>query len=295
MSPAQYKARYEQLQVPLDDGSVTEVCVNQYRIKGLAGHDVDEARWKTFYNALNKHHVDMELRVDPGARSYRVLHRNRDSSFGVTQQTVTGPEKVGEGFLKRIAGMARYCFLGKGAPEHCQIVLQLVEHWNLAPEGLQKYADKALGLDCNGFVGNYLWHGTREQSWDSLGLAKGEEGPDVSIDGYFDRRKAIRKWEDLNPVRPHILGLVGPGGNIIPGGSLATAGHIAITQPGALRPGTAGQRPAVWVVECTAGHDPGLVESWYSFLSVNRAGVFTLKRESMKAGSQVLNFKIAPV
>jgi len=295
VSPAAYKERYEQLQVPLADGSVKEVRVNRYRLKGMPGHDVDEVRWQAFYAKLAKNRVDMQLRVDAGARSYRVLHRNRDSSFSVHDQTVTGPERVDDGFLKKIAGMARYCFVGKGAPEHCQIVLQLVDHWKLAPEGLQTYADKALGLDCNGFVGNYLWHAHWRQEWTDLGLNRGEEGPDVTIDGYFDRRKAISRWEDLNPVRSYILGMVDAAGTIIPGGSLANAGHIAITQPGGMRPGTAGQRPAVWVVESTAGHDPGLVASWYSFLTVNRRGVFTLKREAMTAGNQILNFKIAPV
>jgi hypothetical protein len=255
---------------------------------------VNEAARKAFFDSLSKHHVDMELRVEPGARSFRILHRNRDSTFAVTQQTVMGPEKVGSDFLKQISVMARYAFVGKGAPEHCQLVLQLVDHWKLAPDGLQSYADNVLGLDCNGFVGNYLWHANRQQSWSSLGLGKHQEGPDVSIDGYFDRRKAIRRWEDLNPARSYIMGLV-KAGKVVPGGSALNAGHIAITEPGRFRLATADQRPAVWAVESTAAHDPGLWESWYSFLSVDPSGVFTMKREEMIAGHQIVTFRIAPV
>ncbi|MCC6368854.1 MAG: hypothetical protein IT165_35480 [Bryobacterales bacterium] len=295
MSPAAYKARYEHLQVPLANGGTVEMRVNQYRLRGLPGHDVDEAALKAFLEALRKHHVDMELRVDPGARGFRILHRNRDSSFRVTEQTVTGPEKVKADFLEKLSVMARYVFVGKGAPEHCQIVLQLVDHWKLAPDGLQIYADNALGLDCNGFVGNYLWHASHQQDWGSLGISRHQEGPDVSIDGYFDRRRAIRKWEDLNPAHSYIMGKVDDAGHVIPGGSVRNAGHIVITEPGRIRQGSGAQPPAVWAVESTAAHNPGLWESWYSFLGVDRAGDFTIRREDMIAGHQVMKFRIAPV
>jgi hypothetical protein len=296
MSPAAYKARYVHLTVPLANGATTEVRVNQYRRRGQPGQDVDEAASKAFFDSLSKYHVDMQLRVDPGARTFRVVHRNQDSSFKVTEQTQSGPEKVGDDFSKQISGMARYVFVGKGAPEHCQILLQLVDHWKLAPDGLQIYADKALGLDCNGFVGNYLWHANRQQSWTSLGLGHHEEGPDMSIDGYFDRRKPIRRWEELNPARSYLLGLVDGAGHIIPGGSGgADPGHIAITEPGRFRPATPSQPPAVWAVESTAAHDPGLWESWYSLLSVDHSGIFTFKREEMKPGHQIKMFRIAPV
>jgi len=53
--------------------------------------------------------------------------------------------------------LARLVFVGKGSPEACQAVLQLANHWGLAPD-VQTYTNSALGLECNGFVGNYLWH-----------------------------------------------------------------------------------------------------------------------------------------
>jgi hypothetical protein len=285
MTPTGYKARYEDLQVPLASGKTVSIRVNQYKRRGQKGHDVDEAAEQAFFDALAKHHVDMTLRVDPGTLS-----------VSATQQT--GPKKVDSSFLQKVSTMARYVFVGKGAPEHCQIVLQLVDHWKLAPSGLQDYADKALGLDCNGFVGNYLWHGrdNSKQAWDSLGLGKHDEGPDVSIDGYFDRRRAIRKWEELSSARSYIMGLVDSAGRIIPGGSTGSEpGHIAITEPGRFRPATGSQSPAVWSVEATAAHEPGLWESWYSLIKVDRSGIFTMNREDMISGHQERSFRIAPV
>jgi len=121
-----------------------------------------------------------------------------------------------------------------------------------------------------------------------------DEGPNVSIDGYFDRRRAIRRWEDLNPAISYIMGLVDTQGRVIPGGHVANAGHIAVTEPGRFRPGTLGQPPAVWAVESTAAHEPGLWESWYGFISVDQSGIFTMNREEMMAGHQIRRFRIAP-
>jgi hypothetical protein len=280
MTPSAYKARYESLQVSLADGT-QEVKVNQYRLRGLTGHDVDEAASSAFANALKKNKIDIDLRVYTGAD--------------------TGAEKVDSSFLSKIGTMARYVFVGKGAPEHCQIVLQLVDHWKLAPagkHGLQQYADKALGLDCNGFVGNYLWHIGRGESWSSLGVGNLDQGPDLHIDDYFSSRKAIKRWEDLIPTRSYIMGKVDPSTGLVikGGGSVASAGHIVITEPGhPLRGSTPGQAPAVWVVECTAAHDPGLWESYYGFEGVSRSGIFKLNREQMISGHQHFQFKIAAV
>jgi hypothetical protein len=265
---------------------------------------VDEAAKKAFKSSLDKYHGDMHLRVDPGARSVRILHRYRDSSFNVTEQMVTeqmpaSPEDVASDFLKQIDLMARYVFVGKGAPEHCQLVLELVDHWKLAPSGpsgLQSYADKALGLDCNGFVGNYLWHVNGRHDWSSLGIRNQDEGPDFTIDAYFHRRKSIHRWKDLNPARSYIMGLVDEKtGLIIPGGPKSPPGHIAITEPGRFRPRTASQPPAVWAVESTVAHKPGLWESWYSVISEDGSGIFTMKREAMVAHHQIKKFRIAPV
>ena len=48
-------------------------------------------------------------------------------------------------------------FYGKGSPEDCQLAAQLaVLVKRTSKEQLPRYCDKNMGLDCNGFVGNYV-------------------------------------------------------------------------------------------------------------------------------------------
>ena len=68
-------------------------------------------------------------------------------------------------------------FIGKGSPEECQLVLQLAVALKLVrPQSLQTWADLNLGLDCNGFVGNYLVHDLLAKPWRNTASAK-EVGP----------------------------------------------------------------------------------------------------------------------
>jgi hypothetical protein len=193
--------------------------------------------------------------------------------------------------------LARYVFSGKGSPEACQIVLQLASQWGLASDGIQKYADQALGLDCNGFVGNYLWHEKQGKPWTDLGVKNQDLGPDAMISEFFKGR-AVTKWEDIRPSQMYVFGLVDDTGQVMAGGPGAIPGHLVITEPRPLRPPVIvkGQKQpaAVRVVESTAAHTPGLWESWYSFVAVDKNGIFTLNREEMQRSKQ-LNFKIAPV
>jgi hypothetical protein len=291
MTPSQYKARYENLKVPLNNGSTAAVRINQYRLRS---RNYDAAAANAFFAQLKKNGLDMELRVDTGAETFRVAHRTADGGVSVNEMTRTGPVKVESEVYSRVKTIARYVFAGKGAPEHCQIVLQLVDHWNLAPDGLQKYADKSLGLDCNGFVGNYLWHVKRAHHWSELGVGNLDVGPDAFITAYFHGKKLLSRWEDLNASRSYIMGLVDSSGNIVPGGPGSREGHIVITEPNRLRPPTMKAPPAVWAVESTGAHIPGLWESWYSCRRVDHAKrIFTIYREEMMSGHQVYPFKIA--
>jgi len=290
MKPSEYKDRYENLEVLLGDGSTSKVTVNQYR---LAGVNVDEKAKDAFIEKL-RNGIDMELRVS--TETVKVHSRGRGDEW---ERLVLLP------------------FLGKGSPEHCQIVLQLAGHWGLAgrPANLQKYADSYLGLDCNGFVGNFLWHEMRGNPWRSLGVGKHEVGPSTSIDGFFDGKTPVEKWDDLDPGRSYIMGRVNSKtGVIIPGGSGKQAGHIVITDAG-----TVDRRPGgkdgltkdkdgkdsfplrCRAIESTGGHKPeGLWESWYSCQSVDekktrRKHAFEIYREDMIAGHQYYSFQIAAV
>ena len=223
----------------------------------LRSSNYNQAAAQAFLNRLDRSGVDMELRVDSGPEVFRIADRRPDGSVAVHEMTRTGPGRVDAAVLRNVRLIARYVFAGKGSPEHCQIVLQLADHWGLAPSGLQSYADNALGLDCNGFVGNYLWHIKRGRPWSDLEL-DANEGPDSVISQYFVGKTRIGHWQDMKPGRSYIFGKVNDTGAIIEGGgSAANAGHIAITEPSRFRGSTFLSPPAVYVVEFDGRAQPG--------------------------------------
>ncbi len=295
MTPAKYKAKYESINVPLAGGNMAPVSVNRYRLRSNPKY-YNAAAVEAFMAKIRARAFHLPLRVDVGPVTYRILRTARDSTFSVSETTTTAPQPVEPEFLSKLGTMARYVFAGKGAPEHCQIVLQLADYWGLAPDGLQRYADEALGLDCNGFVGNYLWHVRKGIDWQALGLGNQDLGPDAWISSYFRGRKYVSTWAEIDPSRSYLLGLVDAAGNIIHGGPKSKPGHIAITEPHRSRQGSSNIPPAIWAVESTAARDPGLSESWYSPISENpKTKVFMIHREQASAGSDKLPFKIAEV
>lgn len=133
-------------------------------------------------------------------------------------------------------------FWGKGSPEDCQIVLQLAVKLGLVQDGaLQDWANRNIGLDCNGFVGNYLFHEVMGRDWSTAANDEKEPGPKATIDVIFDwvlRRggKAITDISAIDPSVSHVVVRVDDYGKIIPGGPAGLAagyvGHIAVTEPG---------------------------------------------------------------
>ena len=263
MPPSQYKKRYESLVVAVEKGGAQTIKLNRYRARYGGGYN--EKAVKAFLDQFDKSGVDMTLQVDSGS----------------------GSAPVDGADLKNFRTIARYVFAGKGSPEHCQMVLQLVDHWKLAPSGLQAYADEALGLDCNGFVGNYLWHDKRNKPWTDQGL-NDDEGPDSSMSQYKRKNNnPVERWEDMAGASSYIFIKVDESGAIFEGGGPgAIAGHIAITEPNRFRAAKSSTPSGVWVVESTIAHNPGLWESWYSLDSMSKKSkhVFKVHREEMKTG-----------
>jgi hypothetical protein len=287
MKPSDYKARYDNLIVPRKNGAPDTVKLNRYRLNH-ANYLNAKAR-SAFESKMYQHKINMELFIHDGKKT----------------ESLGDPALLSKNFFYWYK-MAMICFTGKGAPEHCQIVLQLARHWGLAPDGLQAYADSALGLDCNGFVGNYLWHGKLDQSWRQLGLDQ-IEGPDTSIDGYFHHYATkygwVSGWEDLEPSQTYILGMIGPNGRIIPGGK-GPVGHIAISEPGHIQqlnvPFASMLAPNVFfqmrVIESTGSHSPeGLMDSQYCLVGNDQTKkTFKFFRKAMQQ-QQILDFKIVKV
>jgi len=264
LTPSGYKKRYENIDVLLKDGRTLPVAVNKYRLAGTN----DKATARTaFLGALAKNGIDTALRIDTVEGITRVdpritehedaLKKHRPdllltgllassrhdfvlSGAGVQRDV----RPLGVRRAERTWGstvnthvtdwnkLARLVFAGKGSPEACQAVLQLANYWGLAPD-VQAYADDKLGLDCNGFVGNYLWH--LKYPWTNLGAGNHDLGPDSPIrTGYFDhyQPRLLDRWESLDTSRMYIMMEVGKDGAVINGGGgAADAGHIVITEP----------------------------------------------------------------
>jgi hypothetical protein len=323
-NPSEYKKRYESIDVLLEDGTLKPVAINQYRLFGK-NHNA-KAR-SDFLDTLANRGINTELRVDTDRGIVYVDPRLTEHEDAIKKGqhdlllSGTGPPpgvplsgRRGTDRPFRLTWdtrvdtrvtdwnkLARLVFAGKGSPEACQVVLQLANHWGLAIPDVQAYANTALGLDCNGFVGNYLLHAQKGKPWTTL-APDHELGPDSPIrSGFFDRYKhrLLDRWESLDSAKMYIMMEVGPDGVVINGGTAAAAGHIVITEPGRRqdRPGKDGKKSvAVRVVEATASHAPGLWESWYTCTSFDSTKkIFVINREDMVPDRRQISFMIAAV
>lgn len=299
MTPLQYAAVYKNLDVYLyteeqaaaatgtqlpQGGEWVTVNVDSYRL-GLK---------KAYQRTIDSIAVFKE-KVRP--------HINeKDESITVWVKTVAG-DVVHKTYhsRKEIAENINDPFYGKGSPEECQVVLQLAVRYGVfSKEKIQIYCDNGnIGLDCNGFVGNYLRHVVQGKPWDTDVRTKEQKKTEIdantlikSIMTFSTLTQPVKTLEEIEqrPLGVYLLAMANEGGHILDhvkndDGSVAH-GHIVITEPGTLktvnnpvlpnvrRPPT--EAKAITVLESTGGH--GLVDSSYYFLDVNRHGVFTVYR-----------------
>src|SRR5262249_2808855 len=142
MTPSQYAARYLPVMVP-GNGATYPINVSRY-------HLGQETAAK-----------DQLL----GALADRfAVNKKKDAGYQLTLTINAKPFTIAS--WQEIAVALYRPFIGKGSPEECQLVLQLaVLVGGVSPARLQKWADDNLGLDCNGFVGNYLFHDLMGNDW----------------------------------------------------------------------------------------------------------------------------------
>jgi hypothetical protein len=175
---------------------------------------------------------------------------------------------------------ARKALLGKASPEETVITLQLAARFGLLKSGdVQDYCDTYLGLDCNGFVGNYLVHGFGAGSpWDS------ESG-----EGYLANQQItsiVNKKVNVKNISPggmYLFAMVGANGNVVPGGGLP-AGHIFVTNSNPQWPSDYIEGKSVskvWTAMATesTGGGVGLITAPCQFVR-DKDGIFTIKRQS---------------
>ena len=251
-SPVEYADQYRKMSVNFDDGAIT-IGVNSYH-EGVWDQDADKL-------------------IDKVVDDFNT-QKKKTPTYSLTVKVNGNPVTFRE--VNTLRRCLQYAFEGKGSPEDCQVAAQMaVLKGKTTKANLQKYCDDHMGLDCTGFVGNYLWY---VQGVAGVKTWPGENkiASNETIDTILYRTQPVSGLEDLNPGDLHVLGLLGPHDKIVGKDSAAAHAHIVMSQPGKFTPmmfitnffsgshlpADSWGRPGIWCVESTGGM--GLTESWYA-------------------------------
>lgn len=176
-------------------------------------------------------------------RSYARRLFGQKKHIDLRVKNVWGSEVVmtfrAENEFAQMLPRAVQAFSGKGSREDVQLTLQLAARCGVAAPGtLQNYCDERvdaryprLGLDCNGFVGNYLRYRNSDKQWiyiDPVSSSTVFNG-DMSIGRIAEllRSQAVRNEEEMFNRRMFVLAMVNNAGHVIDGG-FGPVGHIMI-------------------------------------------------------------------
>jgi hypothetical protein len=170
-------------------------------------------------------------------------------------------------------------FVGKGSPEQAQIAIQLVYRFRPVSTTLEQFAARGfIGLDCNGFIGNYVQRVVQKKSWLAANVDE-DPGPTTLI-GDLLRTCAlpVKDMDQLDADGIYLFGMCGEDGVIRDPSKEAPTnfGHIMITEPGTYGSTRAGQR--ITVVEATAAGESKLRTLDYFFTGSTTKGVFRVIR-----------------
>ena len=250
LTPQQYADCYRDLMVytytdaqalaagasgPPPGAKLTPVCVCKYRL-GLHG-----IQYRHKANSLSVFQAAVMSHVGGKSAPITVwVKRSIDNE--VESRTYRTREEVGKNFTDP--------FYGKGSPEEVQVVLQLAVRFGaLLPEQLQAYCDNGnIGLDCNGFVGNYIHHiRAGHEWWDTT--SKVDEINASSYIRSFESSKefsSVGSLDDMvrNGSKIYVLMMCTEDGTLrdhekvvdpVTGKETTRYGHIMISEPNTLR------------------------------------------------------------
>jgi hypothetical protein len=300
MTPHEYKELYRNLLVPI---------VNE-KDERTGWQKVDVNRY-LLTNQDNKKGEPEHYNIQNSKNGLGTLYGKLHTHFakpGASIKVYVGSAELDERVFKTFYDVWYYAnkaFWGKGSPEEIQITLQLVLRFKLAtPQTLQAYCDEKtdglaqgrVGLDCNGFVGNYLEHGHRGGAWDGhkVGFQAYEANTDIATI-MSKLGPEVKSLNDINIHDTYVMGLVDPTSKrVIARFSGGSTGHIVISTPFTFIATDGVKRNIKMnVVESTL--DAGLVESEYMLLS-GKDYVFTVSRGSKKGTIyEKMNVRMRPV
>lgn len=313
ITPMQYAKNYWSLPVPIvDDATET--------VKEWATVRVDSYRLGADETAMNDFMSKARPRLDQKDGKKKVSEKL--TIFVKTAQGAEDRRTYADRFA--LAENAKDPFYGKGSPEDVQVTLQLAIRLGIIEakqESIQAYCSTDhLGLDCNGFIGNYIRHGLQGVAWHSDPAKKDSaiqaNSPINSIMKYCLPISSVEEIVKA-PYRSYVLALVDQGSGRIRDYADSPVGHIMISEPGpvAYRPwhvwaggfGGVGYNnvPALQVVESTGKHEmvsslkrtgfEGLVSSEYLILEEDKRRHFTVFTVHRGSKAKTVHVRIAAV
>jgi len=206
MTPLEYARKYWDLDIPLEDGTL-RVCVKSY-VSGCHG--------------------------SPLLTKAQTLVDQQDELLTVSVKTVFGnldQRSYDKLTRKKLNGMIQDPFNGKGSPEEIQALMQVAVKCGF----LQRHevaafcASGKIGLDCCGFVSNYVWHAVMRRPWD-VDVGKKDAAASNYIPSMMLAGRALKTEDELSIHRAQclVLATADENGRVIPNGAGA---HIMITEP----------------------------------------------------------------
>lgn len=291
MTPLAYEAYYHNLPIFLENLRMTTVNVRRYQN--------NKEKLRENVNLGNKealYHKDLLIgRMASEVKKLRDKQKTEAKGKEYTGKPIVSEGDVGLALvgslnhltipeiLKRWRDRMMAVHSGKGSPLEIQVCLHLVAIYGLydtkrftdSAEGVKDYCDKYIGLDCNGFVGNF-----------ARDTGTGKE-PNTPIYSYAPKGRRRTKLEDVQ--RNDVL-------------AWTDDGHIAIIDsisPMFTGPTGKPTRDAV-VVESTAGNTStgtatahgGLQHSTYCLRAIGPDQICKVERPKGKGTASVY---IAPV
>ncbi len=190
----------------------------------------------------------------------------------------------------------QYPFVGKGSPEQAQLAIQLVYRYHKAVFTPEQFVEKDfIGLDCNGFVGNYIQRVVQNIPWLEANNDK-DPGPTTLIGDLLasqGKDNQLLGLDDLRAQETYIFGFCAPNGTIFdpskdnPGSS----GHVMITEPGTLEQLDEGFK--ISVVEATAAGNRELRYIDYTITGITKAQFGTVFQVLRGSPSDKMNVRVA--
>jgi hypothetical protein len=287
MTPKEYLARYRALPVYIYSEEQAKAAVGEQLPPGGKWQTVDVHGYRLGLKPEGDAKGDFVRKVKPHIdnkkESITVWVKNAQNT--VEAKTYKSKSELWENAVDS--------FYGKGSPEEVQVTLQLAVRYGLIKaEALQQYCDNGnIGLDCNGFVGNFLRHVKLGLPWHSdpgKKQARSEAHASAQIAQLLNS-KMTTPVNDMEDIVAHkdssfIFAMCDKNGKVkdrFPRpGKKDGVGHIMISNPRSLLLVYWAVQPwyKITVLEATGGI--GLAESEYNFLEDRDKGVFNVHRGS---------------